>query len=81
MKPWQTPLNKPSSNMGETKEQREREDPSLNQKSRTQSGSLRIVGTNHVLKPPPITRSISERDGKPQRVISLEEPSPAMVCG
>jgi hypothetical protein len=31
--------------------------------------------------PPPITRSISERDDKPTRVISLEEPSLAMVCG
>ncbi len=53
MKPWQTPLNKPSSNGNKgTKRERERGPKTINQKSRTQSGSLRIVGTNHVQNPP-----------------------------
>jgi hypothetical protein len=37
---------------------KEREDLSLNQKSRTQSGSQRAIKTNHVSKALLITRSI-----------------------
>ncbi len=39
-------------------------------------------GTNHVLKPPPITRNILERksDGIFERVVSLEKSSFAMIA-
>jgi hypothetical protein len=42
---------------------------------------VRGNGTNHVPKPQPITRSISERkrDAKPNKIVSLEEPSPIMI--
>jgi hypothetical protein len=42
---------------------------------------LRGNGTNHVPKPPPIARSISERkrDAKPKKIVSLEKPSPIMI--
>jgi hypothetical protein len=53
MKPQKTPLNKAPNKRG--KEGTKREDPNLSQKNITQSGSLRGIGTNHVLEPPPIT--------------------------
>jgi hypothetical protein len=42
---------------------------------------LRGNVTNHVPKPPPTVRSISERkrDVKPKKIVSLEEPSPIMI--
>jgi hypothetical protein len=53
-----------------------REDPSLSQRSKTQSGSLRDKGTNHVPKTPLIARSTFEKesDEKLGKAISLEEP-------
>jgi hypothetical protein len=41
---------------------RKREDQSRSQKSKLQSWSQRCLGTNPVPKPPPVARSISERD-------------------
>jgi hypothetical protein len=54
----------------------------LSLKIKTQSGSLRGNGTNHVPQSPLITRSIlrKKKDEKPKRVISLEEPSLAMIA-
>jgi hypothetical protein len=47
----------------------------LSHRSKTQSGSLRDKGTNHVPKTPPIARSTFEkqRDEKLEKAISLEE--------
>jgi len=48
-KPWHTPLNKgPAKQRGEKKEPK-REDPSLSQKRKSQTGSLWGRGTIHVL--------------------------------
>jgi hypothetical protein len=81
----QTPLNKPSSSNRKQKEQRERE---RGPKSKPKEQNYEWVPEDRWKEqimfkslPPPITRSISERDDKPTRVISLEEPSLAMVCG
>jgi hypothetical protein len=60
MKPWQTSLNKAPSTGG--KEGMKREDSSLSHKSKTQSGSVHGTGTNNVLKSPPHTKSISEKE-------------------
>jgi hypothetical protein len=49
MKPWQTPINK-APNKGE-KEGTKREDPSLSSKDKTQNGSQKGKGMNHVIKP------------------------------
>jgi len=81
MKPQQTPLNKAPNKGG--KEGTKREDPNPSQKSITQSGSLRGIGTNHVLEPPQITRNIleSKKDGIFERIlISLEKSSFAMIA-
>jgi hypothetical protein len=53
MKPWQIPINKTPS-QGGTKKRRnkDREDPSGSSKDKTQSGSQRGKGTNHVAEPP-----------------------------
>jgi hypothetical protein len=79
MKPRQIPLNKAPKKGG--KEGAKKEDPNPSQKSITQSGSLRGIGTNHVLEPPPITINILQRkkDGIFERVISLENSSFAMI--
>jgi hypothetical protein len=50
LKPWQAPLNKAPSKEG-AEEQREREDPSPSQKSKTQSGSQGGKGTKYVPEP------------------------------
>jgi hypothetical protein len=53
MKPWQTPLNKAPSQakLGKEGTKRENSTPKfLSQKDKTQSGSLRGKGTNHVQK-------------------------------
>lgn len=80
MKPRQIPLNKALDKGG--KEGTKREDPNPSQKSITQSGSLRGIGTNHVLEPPPITKNILERkkDGIFERVISLKNSSFATIA-
>ncbi len=48
---------------------------------RNQTRSLRGTRTNHVLEPPPITRSIlkRERDGKFEKAINLKKLSLAMI--
>jgi len=51
MKPSQTPLSKAPSK-AEKKEQRERTQPSLSQKNRTQTGSQKGTGTNPVSELP-----------------------------
>jgi len=53
----------------------------LSLKIKTQSGSLKGKGTNHVPQAPPITRSMlgKKKDEKPKRVISLEKPSLVMI--
>ncbi len=80
MKPWQIPLNKAPNKGG--KKGTKREDPNPSQKSITQSWSLKGIGTNHVLEPPPITRNILERkkDGIFERVISFKKSSFAMIA-
>jgi hypothetical protein len=53
-----------------------REDPSLSQRSKTQSGSLRDKGTNHVPKPHPSQEAHQKKkeNEKLEKAISLEEP-------
>jgi hypothetical protein len=57
------------------KEETKKKDPSLGQKSKTQSKSLRDKGTNHVPKLSLVPRSISEkkRNKKLEKTISLEK--------
>jgi len=53
-----------------------REDPSLSQRSKTESGSLKDKGTNHVPKPHQSQEAHSKekkRDEKLEKAISLEE--------
>jgi hypothetical protein len=58
-----------------------KEDPSVSQKNKTKSGSLKDKGTNHVSKPPLVVRSIyeKERDEKLERVVILKKNSLAMT--
>ncbi len=53
-----------------------KEDSSLSQKAKSQSGSQRGKRINYVSKGPPTTSGISRKEGKPKRVGSLEELSP-----
>jgi hypothetical protein len=80
MRPRQTPLNKAPNKRG--KEGTKKEDPNPSQKSITQSGLLRGIGTNHALEHPLITRNILERkkDGIFERVIRLTNSSFATIA-
>ncbi len=64
----------------------EREDKERGPKSKPKAhkpkgGSKGGKGTNYVQEPPPIARNISkkEREGKPENLVSLKEPSPMMI--
>jgi hypothetical protein len=59
LKSWQTSLNKEPSKGG--KKGTKREDPSLSQKSKTQSGPQWGKGTNHVPKPSLVIKSVLKR--------------------
>jgi hypothetical protein len=63
------------------KEGTKKEDPSMNQKNKTQSGLQKVTKTNYVSKRPPIARNIYEKnkDGKPKKEVTLKEPSPATI--
>jgi hypothetical protein len=63
------------------KEGTKKEDRSMNQKNKTQSGSQKVTKTNYVSKSPPVARNIYERkrDGKPKKKVSLKEPSLATI--
>ncbi len=80
MKHVQTSLNKTPKKRHEKKGTK-REDPSVNQKSKTKSESLKDKRTNHFSKPPLVVRIISkkERDEKLERVVILREFSLAMT--
>jgi hypothetical protein len=54
-------LIKQSTQLREKRRNKEREDPSLSQRSKTQSGSLRDKGTNHVPKPHPSQEAHSKK--------------------
>jgi hypothetical protein len=66
---------------GGKRRNQEKEDPSMNQKNKIQSGSQQITKTNYVSKPPPIQRHIYERKraGKPKKKVSLKKPSPRAI--
>ncbi len=59
----------------------EKKDPSVSQKSKTKSESLKDKGTNHVSKPPVVVRSIlkKERDEKLEKVVFLRKFSLVMT--
>jgi hypothetical protein len=77
MKSWHVLLNKTPSKRGKEKQ---RERTQVRTKSTTtQSESERGIGTNHVPKPPPIARSISEKGRELERVASLEKSSPYSI--
>jgi hypothetical protein len=60
MKLVQTSLDK-TPNKRRKKKRTKKEDPSVSQKNKTKSESLKDKGTNHVSKPPLVVRSISKR--------------------
>jgi hypothetical protein len=67
---------------GGKRRNQEKEDPSMNQKNKIQSGSQQITKTNYVSKPPPIQKNIYERKraGKPFFFkVSLKKPSPRTI--
>ncbi len=57
MKLVQTSLDK-TPNKRHKKKRKKKEDPSVSQKYKTKSESLKDKGTNHVSKPPLVVRSI-----------------------
>jgi hypothetical protein len=78
MTPWQTPLKK-TPNKGGNKRTKKKTQIQT-KRSRTQSGSLRGIKTNHVPKPTLISRSISKKKGGEfEKTISLKKPSPKMI--
>jgi hypothetical protein len=77
MKLVQTSLDKTPNKRRKKKKRTKKEDPSMSQKNKTKSESIKDKGTNDVSKPPLVVRSISkkERDEKLKRVVILEKNS------
>jgi hypothetical protein len=78
----ETPVNfiKQSINKGE-KARTNKNTQVLVISAKTQRGLERGKGTNYVPKPPQVARTIleKEKEGKPESILSLEEPSLSMM--